>query len=220
MMFIMTATSRRHKHKEELRRAILDAAREIFVAGGYENFSMRKLAERIEYSAGSIYLHFKNKEELFDCLVEESFARLLKTLTDMQNGSEEQNPATELKKGLRAYVDFGLRNPNDYRLAFMLRPPVVKRPYKVHQAFEALRYMVRRCVEEKWFRAVDVETTTQALWASAHGITSLLIQRPAFPWVARKRVIAQVIDSAVDSLLVAPNETAAVGVQHANIRGA
>ena len=216
----MTATSRRQKHKEELRRAILDAAREIFVAGGYENFSMRKLAERIEYSPGSIYLHFKNKEELFDSLVEESFARLLKTLTDMQNGSEEQNPAKELKKGLRAYVDFGLRNPNDYRFAFMLRPPVEKRPYKVHRAFEALRYMVRRCVEEKWFRTVDVETTAQAIWASIHGITSLLIQRPAFPWVARKKVIPQVIDSAVDSLLTAQDETAAVGVQHANVSDA
>jgi len=221
MVFIyMTATSRRQKHKEELRREILGAAREIFVAGGYENFSMRKLAVRIEYSPGSIYLHFKNKEELFDSLVEESFARLLKTLTDMQNGSEEQNPAKELKKGLRAYVDFGLRNPNDYRFAFMLRPPVEKRPYKVHRAFETLRYMVRRCVEEKRFRAVDLETAAQAIWASVHGITSLLIQRPAFPWVAKKRVIAQVIDSAVDSLLAAPDEASAVGVQHANVSSA
>jgi len=216
----MNATSRRQKNKDELRRAILDAARKIFVAGGYENFSMRKLAQRIEYSPGSLYLHFKNKEELFDSLVEESFARLLKTLTDMQNGSEEQNPTKELKKGLRAYVDFGLRNPNDYRFAFMLRPPLEKRPYTVHQAFEALRYMVRRCVEEKWFRAVHVETTAQAMWACVHGITSLLIQRPDFPWVVKKRLIGQVIDSAVDSLLRAPDETAAVGVQHANISGA
>ncbi len=64
----MSALSRRRKHKEELRRAILDAAREIFVRQGYESFSMRKLAEKIEYSPGSVYLHFKNKEELFECL--------------------------------------------------------------------------------------------------------------------------------------------------------
>src|SRR2546423_12569208 len=113
----MNAIARRQKHKAELKTQILMAARQIFVRDGYENFSMRKLAQRIEYSPGSIYLHFKNKEELFDSLVEESFARLLKTLTDMQNGSEEQNPTKELKKGLRAYVDFGLRNTNDYRFA-------------------------------------------------------------------------------------------------------
>ncbi len=213
----MSAVSHRRKHKEELRKVILDAAREIFVRAGYENFSMRKLAEKIEYSPGSVYLHFKSKEELFECLVDESFAGLLKTLMDLRNGQEGQDPAEELKKGLRAYVEFGLRNPNDYRFAFMLRPPVEKRPYKVHGAFEALRYMVGRCVEEKRFRAVDVETTAQALWTSVHGITSLLIQRPTFPWVPKKKLIAQVISTAIDSLVVPPGATAEVGEHRANI---
>jgi len=213
----MSALSRRRKHKEELRRLILDAAREIFVRQGYESFSMRKLAEKIEYSPGSVYLHFNNKEELFECLVGESFARLLKTLMGLQNGAEWQDPVEELKKGLRAYVEFGLRNPSDYRFAFMLRPPVVKRPYKVHEAFESLRYMVGRCVKEKRFRAVDVETTSQALWASVHGITSLLIQRPTFPWVAKKKLIEQVINTAIDSLVPEPGAMSKVGEHHANL---
>jgi AcrR family transcriptional regulator len=213
----MSAISRRRKHKEELRAVILDAARGIFVRQGYESFSMRKLAEKIEYSPGSVYLHFKNKEELFECLVDESFARLLKTLMGLRNGQQWQDPVEELKKGLRAYVEFGLRNPNDYRFAFMLRPPLEKRPYKVHGAFEALRLIVRRCVEEKRFRAVDVETTSQALWASVHGITSLLIQRPAFPWAPKKELIAQVIDTAVDSLVASPGAVAAAGEHYANI---
>jgi AcrR family transcriptional regulator len=213
----MNAASLRQKHKDELRRIILDAARDIFVREGYENFSMRKLAQKIEYSPGSVYLHFKNKEELFGCLVEESFSRLLTTLLELQNGEPHRDPAEGLKRGLRIYVEFGLRNPNDYRFAFMLTPPMEKRPYKIHRAFEMLRYMVKRCIDEKRFREVDAETAAQALWAAAHGITSLLIQRPAFPWVAKKKVIAQVIDSAVDGLLAAPRESAEVGVDHANV---
>jgi len=196
---------------------ILDAAREIFVRGGYESFSMRKLAQKIEYSPGSLYLHFKNKENLFECLVEDSFARLLKTLTNLQNGRERQDPVEELKRGLQAYVEFGLRNPNDYRFVFMLKPPVEKHAYKVHGAFEALRYMVRRCVEEKRFRAVDVETTAQGLWASVHGVTSLLIQRPAFPWVPKKELITQIINTAIDGLVAAPDAAAAAGELHADI---
>lgn len=197
----MTAESRRLKHKDELRREILDAARQIFVKQGYESFSMRKLAQEIGYSPGSVYLHFKSKQELFDCLVEESFAHLLKVLMDLRNGHEVRDPVQELKKGMRAYVDFGLRNPNDYCVAFMLRPSVKKRPYKVHPAFEALRHMVRRCVDEKRFRRVDVETTSQVLWTSIHGITSLLIQRPTFPWVSKNKLIAQAIDTAVGGLV-------------------
>lgn len=213
----MNATSVRRKHKEELRRVILDAAREIFVYQGYESFSMRRLAEKIEYSPGSVYLHFKNKEELFECLVDESFARLLETLSTLGNKKKIQDPVGELRQGMWAYVDFGLRNPNDYRFAFMLRPPMEKRPYKVHGAFESLRNMVLRCVEEKRFRAVDVETTSQAIWACVHGITSLLIQRPAFPWVVRKKLVAQVINIAVDGL-VAMGVTAQAGGHRANNR--
>jgi AcrR family transcriptional regulator len=198
----MSAISRRQQHKAQLRRAILDAARKIFVSDGYESFSMRKLAQEIEYSPGSVYLHFKSKEDLFRCLVEESFERLQQTLIALQNGQQRSDPAEELKRGMWAYVEFGLRNPNDYRFAFMLQPPLQKRPYKVHPAFNTLRNMVRRCVEAERFSTADVETTAQALWATVHGITSLLIQRPAFPWVAKKKVIARVINSAMDSLLV------------------
>jgi AcrR family transcriptional regulator len=215
----MSAISRRQKHKDELRRIILDAARAIFVDQGYESFSMRKLAEKIEYSPGSIYLHFKNKEELFECLVEESFGRLLETLSDLENGQQWDDPVEELRKGMWAYVEFGLRNQSDYRFAFMLTPPMEKRPYKVHGSFDVLRSMVRRCVEEKCFRAVDVETTSQAIWASIHGITSLLIQRPAFPWISNKKLIAQVIHTATDSLAAAPGLTQQPERRHAKTVG-
>lgn len=211
----MSTTSRREKHKDELRRIILDAARAIFVDQGYESFSMRKLAEKIECSPGSIYLHFKNKEELFECLVEESFARLLKTLSDLESGQQSGDPLANLRKGMLAYVEFGLRNQSDYRFAFMLTPPIEKRPYKVHGSFDVLRNMVRRCVEKNCFRAVDVETTSQVLWASIHGITSLLIQRPAFPWTSKKKLIAQVIHTATDSLTAAPNLTEQSERRHA-----
>jgi AcrR family transcriptional regulator len=214
----MNAIVRREQHRQELRGVILDAARQIFEREGYESFSMRKLAKDIEYSPGSIYLHFKNKEELFETLVEESFERLRQALNRIRNGHAEEDPVEALKKGARAYVQFGLRNPNDYRFAFLLRRPAPKRPYRVHPAFDTMRQMVGRCVEEKRFRAVDVETTSQALWAAIHGITSLLIQRPTFPWVGRKQVIEQVINNAVDSLMAAPGVRAETGAQHANSR--
>jgi AcrR family transcriptional regulator len=213
----MNATIRREQHKRELRAVILDAAREIFAGEGYESFSMRKLARKIEYSPGSVYLHFKNKEELFEILVEESFERLLQALNRIKNGHAEDDPVEALKKGFRAYVEFGLHNPNDYRFAFLLRRPMVKRPYRVHPAFNTMRYMVGRCVDEKRFRAVDVETTSQALWAAIHGITSLLIQRPTFPWVGKKQLIEQVINNAVDSLMTAPRAMAETGEQHGDI---
>jgi AcrR family transcriptional regulator len=214
----MSAASRRTKHKEELRRVILDAAREIFVGEGYENFSMRKLAEKIEYSPGSVYLHFKSKEELFECLMEESFARLHRILLDLRKGQEQQDPVNELRQGMWAYVEFGLRNPNDYRFAFMVQPPVEKKPYKVHASFDVLRQMVKRCVDENRFGG-DVESTSQVLWASVHGITSLLIQRPAFPWAPKKKLLAHLIGIAIAGLLAGPNPKAGKARRHAKSGG-
>ena len=187
-----------------MRRVILRAAREIFVRDGYESFSMRKLARKIKYSPGTIYLHFKNKQALFECLIEESYASLEAVMLGKHDG-ERDDPVKDLRKGWRAYVDFGLRNPNDYRFAFMLsRPEGASQFRNADLLFAALRDSVKRCVEQGYFRPVDVDATAQAQWASVHGITSLLIQRPKFPWVAKEKLIAQVIDTCIDSLLAVP----------------
>lgn len=202
----MDAAARRRNHKAALRQEILEVAREIFVREGYESFSMRKLAQRIDYSPASIYLHFKSKEKIFESLVQESFERLLEVLLRVKDDRHE-DPIVLLKRALHTYVAFGLRNPSDYRFAFLLRRPLQKRPYQVHPVFDVMRHLVRRCVEERRFRRVDIERTSQALWAPIHGITSLLIQRPTFPWVAKRELINQVIDSAVDGLLATPQQT-------------
>ena len=196
------AATRRERHREELRAQILEAAREIVARQGYESFSMRKLATHIEYSPGVIYLHFKSKEDLFHCLVEQSFERLHDALQVLRDDPEE-NPVQVLKQGLKIYVDFGLRHPDDYRLAFLLQPPKRPGPDMPHPAFEVLRRIVGRCVVQGKFGSVEREIASQAIWTAVHGVTSLLIQRPPFPWVSRKRLIQRVIDSAVDSLATA-----------------
>jgi len=61
----MGVKERREREKTETREIILDAARELFLAEGYEGVSMRKVAEKIEYSPTAIYIHFKDKDDLF-----------------------------------------------------------------------------------------------------------------------------------------------------------
>ena len=174
---------------------ILDAAREVFVREGHDQLSMRKLADKIEYSPGTIYLHFSSKEDLLNALVEESFTKLAEALRK----TSRQDPVENLRLGLRAYVDFGLRNPNHYHFAFGVRPPQ-SGPYRPHDAFEYLRQCVRRCLAGGRFRQVEAETAAQALWAVVHGLTSLLIARPNFPWVARGKLVEAVIDNSIRGL--------------------
>jgi AcrR family transcriptional regulator len=198
---VHTAHSVSRSAKDSTRTAILNTAREIFVRDGYEGFSMRRLAADLGCAVGTPYVHFKSKEQLFLTLVEQSFERLYQCLSGLRDRHHNADPVVLLKKGMYTYIQFGLQNPNDYRFAFLLRSLPPDEPYRVHPAFEVMRFMVARCVEERRFRDLDVETASQALWAAIHGITSLLIQRPNFPWVGRTKVIEQVINNSVDSLI-------------------
>ncbi len=97
------------RQKTLLRQEILDAARDILVREGYEGLSMRKVAERIDYSPTAIYLHFKDRDDLVFCVCEQLMGGLVKEL--QQVADRHADPLVALKKGLRRYVEFGLKHP-------------------------------------------------------------------------------------------------------------
>ena len=203
----MTIKDRRARQKQLLRQEILDAARDIFVNEGYDRLTMRRVAARIEYSPTAIYLHFRDKQELIFSLCEETFGRLVGELEARDAGKD---PVARLKLGMRRYVDFGLKNPQHYLATFVIPhhengDPVLAARYKDEstmgmRALGILRARVAACVAAKKLRRLDVETTTRALWSTIHGVTSLLIVFPTFPWGDQAALIAMVIDTAVDGL--------------------
>lgn len=195
-MISKQALVRKQKQREGVKGEIREAARVIFVRDGYASFSMRKLAAEVGYSPGAIYLYYKSKQELFRSLVEESFDRLYATLQALAD-RPLTDPAGELKRGLRAYVDWGLSHPIDYQIAFNLPEPG-DGPYKPHKAFEFLTWIVSQCFPPRKRRPEKIQQASQAVWSAAHGITSLLIQRPTFPWHSKESLIRKVIDSSVD----------------------
>jgi AcrR family transcriptional regulator len=205
----MGVTDRRARHKQLLRQEILDAARAILVQDGYEGLSMRRVAERIEYSPTAIYLHFKDKQDLIFCVCEETFLKLVRELDTLEQ--EFPQPLVRLKTGMRRYVDFGLKNPQHYLATFVVPhaygPEADAMAAKYHdpnatgmRALGTLRASVAACVKAKKLRVPDIDRTTLALWSAIHGITSLLIVYPPFPWGDRDKLIDTVINNAVDGL--------------------
>lgn len=201
----MGSKERRERAKENLREQIMDAARELFVSEGYESVSMRKIADKIEYSPTTIYLYFKDKTDLLVQLCDETFARLGERLERIRQ--KQEDPLLALREAARAYVKFGLQHPNHYKIVFItpLQQEVDDERYAFEgsmgeRTFNYLRECVSACVEQKKFRPVDVETTSQALWAAMHGVTSLLVAHADFPWVSREKLIDQVIDTMIKGL--------------------
>ena len=199
----MGVKERRAREKEQLRRQILSAARELFVNEGYENVSMRKIADKIEYSPTMIYLYFKDKADLLDSVCKATLLNLLNTLELLKR--DKSNPVENLRKSGKAYVEFGLEYPHDYKLTFVIRPQFQKglglqEGSVGEKVFDYLCTMVSECIRQKTFRQVDVETTGQVLWSAVHGVTLLLIDFPDFPWTAKDKLIDTVIHTMIEGL--------------------
>lgn len=198
----MVARNRYESGKEHLRQEIIDAAREMFVAEGYANVSMRKIADKIGYSATTIYLYFEDKNDLLHQICEQTFARLAENIKAIHQLSD--NPMEKLRNGLREYIHFGLKNPSQYEIVF-ISPLPIEDTYDFEAsngkiAFDTLRYLVAECISVNLLKSNDVELTSQTLWAGIHGITSLLIQHKDFPFVESERLIDSVIDTLISGI--------------------
>ena len=201
----MGVKERKARQKKFLRQEILDAASELFVRQGFENVSMRRIADKIEYSPTTIYLYFKDKAELLESVCHETFGRLSQRLAKITD--QPGDPLERLKRGLVAYIEFGIENPHHYRATFMMPIPEGFDPKK-HinpdspgmQAFDFMRRCVYDCLSAGKLRAKDAELASQVLWAGIHGITSLLITHEHFPWVGREKVIHSTVDTLVKGL--------------------
>ncbi len=201
----MSVQERREREKVELRQRIVDAARELFVSEGYENVSMRKIAEKIDYSPTTIYLYFEDKAALLHSVCEKTQLNMLDTLQTLFE--DLSDPVETLRKCSRAYADFGLGYPEDYKLTFIVGPHHqtglgLPEGSAAKRMFNYLHAVVKECIRQKRFRQVDVETASQAIWSAVHGVTSLLITYPDFPWVEKDGLITQVIDTMIDGFRV------------------
>ena len=199
----MGVKERRAREKEQLQQQILGAARELFVNEGYENVSMRKIADKIEYSPTTIYLYFKDKADLLDSVCQETLLTLLNTLDELKK--DKSDPVETLRKSGQVYVAFGLKYPQDYKLTFVIRPQFQKglglqEGSVGEKVFNYLREMVAECIQQQIFKQVDTETTSQVMWSAVHGITLLLIDFPDFPWTEKDTLINTVIDTTIEGL--------------------
>jgi AcrR family transcriptional regulator len=108
---------RQEREREAVTRAILDAARELFVAEGYSNVSIRKIAEKIEYSPAAIYSYFPSKDDIFLALTEEGF-RLLFTAGEVKSTA---GSVDGIREGFWRFYEFSKNHPEYFALMFVDR---------------------------------------------------------------------------------------------------
>lgn len=163
-----------------MREKILDISKIMFVEQGYDKTSLRSIAKKLSISPGTIYLYFKNKDDLFFAIHEEGF-KLLHERMKAKMGIKD--PVFRLKELSRAYIQFAWDFPEYYDLMFSQSAPMNAIEEELEEAmwpsamnsFACLHESVAYAIKQGAFIQEEVEKITFSLWGAVHGMVSLCL---------------------------------------------
>lgn len=176
----MGITERKEKQKTEIRKMILDASMKLFVEQGFENVSIRKIADLIEYSPTTVYLYFKDKDSILFSLHELGFQKM----AEFNEGLWEiKNPLLRLHKMGENYIKFGLSHPEFYDVMFIQRAPMVIVEQSVECEWKSgdvalgrLKDTIREAMDMGLIVKGNVDAVSMVIWSMVHGLVSLSIR--------------------------------------------
>lgn len=194
-----------HERLEE----ILAAAKALFVEHGFENVSTQRIAAQVGISKAALFSYYKTKDEIVSRLIRDALEELGRALTEIDRSAPDT--IAWLRSFMAGYIRFGLKHPDEYRLAFMIVKADKKQDQREQPVGEAARMglaiflrLEQRVVDATREGVIrrDMGSATvvaQVLWASVHGLVALLIARPRphFPWAK----VDTLIDTQVELLL-------------------
>jgi AcrR family transcriptional regulator len=178
-----------------LRMEILDkTARLLAKTGDEEAVSIRAVASAVGVTPPSIYLHFADKDELIRAACEETF--LLFDQFVEERVASIQEPTAQLAERGRAYIDFGVRHPEHYRVLFMGKTHAQHDDTVVQASgFTHLVDNVTRCIDAGAIAPRDPVLVATGLWTLVHGITSLTVSVPDYPVVGLEVLVDHMLDA-------------------------
>jgi AcrR family transcriptional regulator len=166
----MSIQSRRERERAERERLIVEAARELAEAEGWEAVTTRRLAERVEYSQPVLYSHFKGKDAIMAAVAVDGFADLAGQMRAARAAADD--PRRALADVAAAYVAFADQRPALYDAMFSqavsLPFATPEAPAALHAAFDELRQVVRPIAGTD-----DEGLLTEILWGGLHGLATL-----------------------------------------------
>lgn len=174
----MGIKQRKEREKEEMKKLVLDAAGKIAVSEGFEKISIRRIAEEIEYSPGTIYLYFKNRDEILYDLHRLAFQKFYEMQLTV---SYIKDPFEKLREHGRVYITFALDNPELYELMFIVQAPgneieANQEWNEGMKTFEFLKQNIQECVDAGYLRG-DVSVLSIGMWSLVHGLVSLFLRK-------------------------------------------
>jgi AcrR family transcriptional regulator len=201
----MGVKERRDRERLGMRNAILDAAREIAALEGWHAVTIRRVAEKIEYSPPTIYEYFPSKEALLTEVAHEGFRLLLTGLQAARDATT--GPRERFRAMGTAYWSFVWKYPELYQVISGLGGVNVCEPghedlhEEGRQVAELFRDVLQTILPPANRTAEDLEDKVIVLWSLYHGFVALLMAG-RIPMEARDRAF-ELAQQAIGDLLSA-----------------
>jgi AcrR family transcriptional regulator len=164
---------RRERQRREVRGGILDAARGIAVAEGWRSVTIRKIAERIEYSPPVIYEHFDSKDEILLELVRLGYAEQLGTLESVLG--KAYGPEEAVLGMADAWMDFAFGSPDLYQAMYGLggAPFATETQREGEKVAEVVGNVLEEILHDHGTEVEDIEGKVTLMWSTVHGLVAL-----------------------------------------------
>ncbi|SFC74362.1 TetR/AcrR family transcriptional regulator [Flavobacterium phragmitis] len=177
----MSTAERKAREKEALRALILKAAKKLFVERGIDQTTIRNIADEIDYSVGTVYVYFKDKNAILHDLHSIGFQELGSYFQDLFS---IKNPKERLKKMGSSYIKFALENAEMYDLMFNLKAPMeflensdTDNWDEGAVTFSYVKKTVEECIVEGHFAEHNAEPLSFMVWSLVHGMCCLEIRQ-------------------------------------------
>ncbi|GAA0546692.1 TetR/AcrR family transcriptional regulator [Chitinophaga japonensis] len=199
----MGIADRKEREKLEMKRLIMEAAMRMFVEEGYEKTSIRNIADKIEYSPATIYLYYKDKDDLLYDVQGQAFEQLLRTFREK---AVSKSPLKKLEQISKAYVQFGLEHPDLYDLMFIIRAPMNKVEKEEawlngEGCFQFLLDCLEDCTAQKLLRFRDKMVAALSIWSMVHGLVALNVRCRFKVMKMEEDGVRHAIDTAIEDYL-------------------
>lgn len=198
----MGIAERKIRRKEEVRLAILDAAWSLAIEDGWQNLSIRKIADAIEYSVPVIYDHFQNKEAILHEFTRRGFHTLSLEMESVKLQSED--PAVQLESMAYAYWNFAFENKEYYQLMYGLGMPtceMVRNIDELHRFTNTIVSVIDRLIQSGSKPETDTFLKFHTFWSMIHGLISInMMNSVAKDDVLNQKILADFIQSFISSI--------------------
>jgi len=187
-----------------LREDILKVSRAVLIKQGFGKMTMRKIAAEVDVSATSIYLYFKNKDDLLLALIETSIEKLAGAL--QKEFSAGDDPVRKLEKMANSFITFALDNPQEYEIIYMVRPEEMpkypKEKFKqVRKIYEMLADIIEEGKMKGHFSVDDPLMSAYTIWAQLHGVASVIISKRLDTRIPAVKFVRHAVDHIIQGFI-------------------